>query len=98
MFGNQPAIKQMGPQKYKDHTHDLLVPQRENTAMATALLVDDNYFSRRVFEFALRWCGFEVLATKCCRDALEVWKKEGSAIDFIICAVVLLYGSGKTFR
>ena len=35
-----------------------------------------------------------VLATKCCRDALEVWKNEGSAIDFIVCDVVLPDGSG----
>ena len=62
--------------------------------MRTALVVEDDEISMRVFEVALRRRGFRVLQARSAQEALDLFRPHPRAFDIIISDVRLPVTSG----
>ena len=65
----------------------------------TVLLVDDEQHVRAITEKMLRWLGIEVLTANDGRDALRIFREQGSQIDCVILDLTMPHMDGEqTFR
>jgi two-component system cell cycle sensor histidine kinase/response regulator CckA len=66
-----------------------VVPEASPSSRGTVLLVEDEASVREATKRMLRKFGFDVLEAKNGRDALEVWDREGRAVDVVLTDVVM---------